>query len=295
MFVNGARWCALPYNPAVQNHKPTNRARHEGRCVHCLRIVAPITEDHLFPRSWYPETTPPNLAKWKFPACLECNRAYGRLEEQLRLLLAACTDPKGDSSAGIWRKAYDSISPHKARGPLDAIKRKSASKRFLQRLREVDSSAPGQLPEIHTRRPRGDLALLVPADDLHRFIEKLIRGTIFLTEGRYIENDQEITVSILGPEDGDPIVALLDRSGELHERGPGIRIRKAAAVDAPTNSLFVFDIWGSVSLSWCRLGSHALTRRAEGPVSTKVDVPLGVPPPKGRSISEQRVYTAQFV
>lgn len=179
----------------------------------------------------------------KFPACLECNRAYGRLEEQLRLLLAACTDPKGDSSAGIWRKAYDSISPHKARGPLDAIKRKSASKRFLQRLREVDPSAPGQLPEIHTTRPKGDLALLVPAEDLHRFIEKLIRGTIFLSEGRYIENDQEITVSILGPEDGDPIVALLDRSGELHERGPGIRIRKAAAVDAPTNSLFVFDIW----------------------------------------------------
>jgi hypothetical protein len=184
------------------------------------------------------------LEKWKFPACKRCNREYGRLEEQLRLLLAACLDPKADAAAGIWAKALDSINPEKARDPLDAIKRRSARKRFLKRVKEADPSwGNDALPEIHADRPKGGLALLVPADDTHRFIEKLVRGTVYLTERRYIEQDQEVTVSVLRPEDSEPIVSLLEQFGELYERGPGIRIRKAVAHDARTNSLFVFDIW----------------------------------------------------
>lgn len=215
-----------------------------GRCVHCLQEVDAITEDHLFPRSWYPTTTPQNLEKWKFPACSPCNRAYGKLEEELRLLLAACVDPRSDAAAGIWAKALDSINPDKARSPADALKRKSARRRFLRRVREADPSMTNSsLPEIYSDRPKGGLALVVPAKETHRFIEKLIRGTIYLTELRYIEDGQEITVSLLKPEHGEPIVRLVKEFGELYDRGPGIRIRKAVAQDAKTNSLFVFDIW----------------------------------------------------
>ena len=220
------------------------RKRTRGRCVHCLQEVGAITDDHLFPRSWYPTTTPQNLAKWKFPACGPCNREYGKLEEELRLLLAACLDPKADAAAGIWAKALDSINPAKARDPLDAIRRKSARNRFLKRIWEADPSwANGALPEIHPDRPKGGLALIVPVEATHKFIAKLVKGTIYLTERRYIEKDQEVTVSLLRPADSQPIVTLLDQFGELHERGPGIRIRKAVAEDARTNALFVFDIW----------------------------------------------------
>ena len=85
--------------------------------------------------------------------------------------------------------------------------------------------------------------MLVPAKETHKFIEKLVRGTIYLTERRYVEQNQEVTVSLLRPEDSQPIVTLLEQFGELHERGPGIRIRKAVAQDARTNALFIFDIW----------------------------------------------------
>lgn len=215
-----------------------------GRCVHCLQHVEVLTDDHLFPRSWYPTTTPNNLEKWKFPACRPCNREHGKLEEELRLLLAACVDPKADAAAGIWARALDSLNPEKARDPVDALKRKSARRRFLKRVREADPSmARSTLPEIYSDRPKGNLVLVVPAKETRRFIEKLIRGTVYLTEGRYIEQDQEVTVSLLRPEDGDPIVKLVEQFGELHERGPGIRIRKAVAQDAKTNSLFIFDIW----------------------------------------------------
>lgn len=215
-----------------------------GRCVHCLREIEAITDDHLFPRSWYPTTTPQNLEKWKFPACGPCNREYGKLEEELRLLFAACLDPKAEAAAGIWARALDSINPAKARDPLDAMKRKSARNRFLKRVRDADPSwANDALPEIHPDRPKGGLALLVPAKETHKFIEKLVRGTIYLTERRYIEQNQEVTVSLLRSEDSQPIVTLLEQFGELYERGPGIRIRKAVAQEARTNALFVFDIW----------------------------------------------------
>lgn len=103
----------------------------------------------------------------------------------------------------------------------------------------VDSS----LPEIYSDRPKGALALVVPAKETLRFIEKLVRGTIYLTEQRYIGDNPEITVSLLKPEHGDPIFQLVEEFGELHDRGPGIRIRKAVAQDAKANALFVFDIW----------------------------------------------------
>ena len=215
-----------------------------GRCVHCLQQVNAITEDHLFPRSWYPSTTPPNIEKWKFPACSPCNRNYGRLEEELRLLLAACVDPKSDAAAGIWAKVLDSIDPDKARSPTDSLKRKSARRRFLARVRDAEPSmANSLLPEIYSDRPKGGLAFIVPAKEIRRFVEKLVRGTIYLTEQRYIEDNQEITVSLLQPEHGEPILRLSAEFGELHDRGPGIRIRKAVAQDAKTNALFVFDIW----------------------------------------------------
>lgn len=162
----------------------------------------------------------------------------------MRLLLAACVDPNAEASAGIWSKALDSMNPAKARNPLDAMKRKSARSRFLKRIEEADPSwAISALPEIYPNRPKGGLAVLVPAKDTHRFIEKLVRGTVYLTERRYIEEDQEVTISLFRPEDSRPVVTLLEEFGELHERGPGIRIRKAVARGAPTSALFVFDIW----------------------------------------------------
>jgi hypothetical protein len=219
------------------------------RCVHCLQHFDRVTDDHLFPRSWYPASTPPDLEKWKFPACLECNREYGKLEERLRLKLAACLDQKDPASAGIWQSVLDSFNPERGRSPLDQHKRKMARQRFLRSLMPVK---PGMLrhalPEIYPDRPIGTLALQVPGRDVYRLGEKLVRGTIHLTERRYIEADQEITISLLKREDGAEILRLVEQFGELYERGPGIRIRKAVAQDGKMNALFVFDIWGQFRL-----------------------------------------------
>jgi len=51
------------------------------------------TWDHVFPRSWYPDNTPKDLEKWQVPACQPCNANYGKLENQLMILLGMCVDP----------------------------------------------------------------------------------------------------------------------------------------------------------------------------------------------------------
>ena len=51
-----------------------------GKCVHCLSDPVPRTWDHVFPESWYPDTTLRNIEKWEIPACQLCNREYGKSE-----------------------------------------------------------------------------------------------------------------------------------------------------------------------------------------------------------------------
>ena len=97
--------------------------------------------------------------------------------------------------------------------------------------------------EIRSDRPKGQLASFIPAWQIGRFIEKLTRGTIYVTEKRYIETNQTIKTWRFRAEHDEPIVRLIEAFGELYERGPGIRIRKAVAQDAMENALFVFDIW----------------------------------------------------
>ena len=52
-----------------------------GKCVHCLKDVEERNSDHVFPESWYPDSTPPNLEKWQIPSCIPCNSEYGKLEQ----------------------------------------------------------------------------------------------------------------------------------------------------------------------------------------------------------------------
>jgi hypothetical protein len=58
-------------------------AKKIGKCVHCLKDNVELTEDHMFPKAWYPDTTAENLEKWKIPSCLECNQRLGKLERDL--------------------------------------------------------------------------------------------------------------------------------------------------------------------------------------------------------------------
>ena len=49
----------------------------QEQCAYCLKLIpsTKMTADHVIAKSWYPVDTPP-VAKWKVPACGECNNRY---------------------------------------------------------------------------------------------------------------------------------------------------------------------------------------------------------------------------
>jgi hypothetical protein len=102
-----------------------------GKCVHCLKDVKERNWDHVFPASWYPESTPGNLDKWQIPSCISCNSAYGRLEEDLLCRVGLCLDPYVPASQSIVKKALRSMNPAAARNQRDAKHRLNKRRQIL--------------------------------------------------------------------------------------------------------------------------------------------------------------------
>jgi len=78
---------------------------HNTRCVYCLREFEWLTSDHIFPKSWYPESTPANLEKWQVPACEPCNQKYSKTEDELLVRLGLCVNPKDHRASGVGERA----------------------------------------------------------------------------------------------------------------------------------------------------------------------------------------------
>src|SRR5207249_4194843 len=93
----------------------------------------------VFPKSWYPDTTPSNLEKWKIPACQSCNGAYSKLEEQLLLRFSLTLDHHDPRSSGIYQSIRRSIMPELAPNEKEATIRA----RVKERLYRDVQSAPG--------------------------------------------------------------------------------------------------------------------------------------------------------
>ena len=71
------------------------------RCVYCLRFFKKLTSDHVFPKSWFPDTTPQNMEKWQIPSCENCNTEYSKIENDLLQRFGMCVDPDSIAAKGI--------------------------------------------------------------------------------------------------------------------------------------------------------------------------------------------------
>lgn len=95
----GVDGLAKPDKKAVR----TTRIPKVGKCVHCLRDPVELTSDHMFPKAWYPDTTPEDLEKWQIPSCFECNQRLGKLENDLLGRVALALDAKKSRVEGTCR------------------------------------------------------------------------------------------------------------------------------------------------------------------------------------------------
>ncbi|OHC05539.1 MAG: hypothetical protein A2Z57_05060 [Planctomycetes bacterium RIFCSPHIGHO2_12_39_6] len=198
-----------------------------GKCVHCLRDFESLTSDHLLPKAWLPKSIPENVERWQIPSCSECNKNYGKLEEDLLVAFSHCLDPKDPLYEGLYIKAKRSITPSAGKSEQDCEKRKNQRTRFLKKFihsSQVPKSAffPGfGLSEV----PNSDWGLLIPEESLKKFGEKIIRGIIYITKRMYVDFSHEISVDFQHEENIKDLINLMETHGEIYEFGQAISIK----------------------------------------------------------------------
>jgi hypothetical protein len=219
-----------------------------GKCVHCLLENQQRTWDHVFPESWYPETTPLNLDKWKIPACDPCNKEYGRLEQDLMLRIGLCVDPNTFETAGIVPKVLRSMNPQFAKDEIDRLARESQRKKMLGQLIEgADIPTASIYPRFGEKwgRPQEQqVAVPIPKKSVDRLFEKIVRGLVYIEDGRYIEPPYAVSLHPTYQTDMPEVAGILDKFGTTHARGPGIVVRRAVVPEDGLTAIYEITIWG---------------------------------------------------
>ena len=223
-----------------------------GKCVHCLRDNVTRTWDHVFPKSWYPDTTPSNLAKWKIPSCDKCNAEYGELEQDLLMRLACCVDPNAAASSGIYSKVLTSVDARYATNPKEARIRIARRKKLQAELLYGDQIPqegiyPG-LGERWNRSKDEQVAILIPASSFHRLTEKIVRGIFFIEGGQYIEPPYFIDFYAVDDMGAAQIKELLYRFGTEYARVPGILINRAITPEDGVSAIILIEVWNSFKM-----------------------------------------------
>ena len=114
-----------------------------GKCIHCLKDFESLTSDHLLPKAWFPKDMPENIERWQIPSCSECNKNYGKLEEDLLVAFSHCLDQKDPLCKGLYIKVKRSITPSAGRNEQDSEKRKNKRARFWKKFVHISHTKTG--------------------------------------------------------------------------------------------------------------------------------------------------------
>jgi hypothetical protein len=102
-----------------------------GKCVHCLKDPVERDWDHVFPESWYPDSSPKNQHKWQVPSCVPCNSALGKIEGDFLRRVGLCLNPHSPASSDIALKALRAHTPAAGKNERDRNARAALRKRVL--------------------------------------------------------------------------------------------------------------------------------------------------------------------
>ena len=219
------------------------------QCIYCLRSLkkAEKTVDHVIASSWFTETTPHNIEKWRVPSCRSCNHKYGRFEDDIGLRMAMCVDPEDPAAAGIYAKAKRAIDPTEGRNEKDRLARKRKREKLLGEFRVMRSlPTHGLLPSFQPNWDNGSrLAIFVSAKDLESLVKKWVRGIHYLTLDRLIKRDDDIDILHVRDDVADEAFREIKHRATFLRKGPGVVIMQATASEkGESMTLYGFEIWG---------------------------------------------------
>lgn len=219
----------------------------KGPCVHCLKEAPERNWDHVFPKSWYPDTTAADMEKWQIPSCVACNDRYGKLERDLIGRLGLALDANNPASAGLAEKALRAINPEAAKSEGDAAARDARAKKILRETYKGEElKGKNVLPGLGERWDRPieeQLGISIPAESLPAMTEKVVRGITFREDGDLIEPDQKIEFFLVKDEDVQEVKEMLDRAGKEFKREPGLVVRRARSA---AGDLYEITFWDQV-------------------------------------------------
>lgn len=221
---------------------------HPGKCIHCLHWHKELTWDHVFPKAWYPQSTPNDLYKWQVPSCKECNKKYGKLEEDLLLRLALCVDPSDPKCSGVVEKGLRALNPAYAKSEKDRNARMAKRNQILREaFQGKDIPLQAVYPNFgpHDHYPiENQTAITIKADSVKKLSEKIVRGIFYLEDGHFIKPPYTINFYALTDRGATPIMEMLEQYGTIHAREPGIVVSRAVAHEDNISSFFCIEIWG---------------------------------------------------
>ena len=167
------------------------------KCIHCLQYFEELTEDHIFPRSWYPESTPNNLEKWTAPSCDKCNKNLAEAEEMVFNRLIFSINEKELGALGLNTKITSLLS-----NTNDARKMGRQTKLLMDTIKSFTSFPYSENNENVLKNftpsdgSRSKLMIRIPTDKLYTVAEKIIRGLEFKLRNKLIESNRKIDIII---------------------------------------------------------------------------------------------------
>ncbi|MFZ0522541.1 MAG: hypothetical protein WAL95_16065 [Candidatus Acidiferrales bacterium] len=210
------------------------------------------TADHVFPGSWYPDTTSEKVQRWTAPSCAKCNGEFGEKEKQILIRVALCISPAKPEALGMVKRAYRALGIGVTDADADEMKIRQALKEEVFKDAQIYSGSPkdniipglGPHPEVpHDQQ----YEIGISADDLIDVVKKIVRGfEYWLAEGRIIEPPLEIEVFTLHEKDIPPSVKALLETVDTAELGLGVRVHRGAAVDGSGAVFYELVIWDTM-------------------------------------------------
>lgn len=219
------------------------------RCVHCLRATDDSTDDHVFPKHWYPDSTPQHIQRLTAPSCPKCNGTHGELEKDLFIRMIFCV-ADSEATSGLKARALRSLG-------LDTEilpgKEKQHREALLKRLRsefitpaELEGK-PGKIPGLGP--PEGvesPGSVPIPWAAFRIIAEKIVRGCEFRLDHRFVEPPYGFSMSfqdseMVFPDDMPLPVQSIDL-------GPGCRIKRIVAPEDRNVVRYWITIWDTLHL-----------------------------------------------
>lgn len=219
------------------------------RCIYCLDYFDSITNDHVFPKSWYLRSTPKNIEKWQVPSCTQCNNIYSKLEEELLTYLGLCLNTKNNDEKNIRRNILRSINPEYGKNAKDVNSRTKKRKKLLADIslfKEIPSYGilPNFGPTTKIVLPEYRTIRINPIN-LEKFGEKLTKGFTYIFYNLLINKTDEIQVIIHENRNITFVKELFQKFAYKHNNlGNSIIIERIKAENnTEIDILYYFNIW----------------------------------------------------